>query len=87
MWGRKHEIPHRDAKLHYGIKEREGLFTRMKKSVPLLICVQSKNNLPSPSTAHWGKLVKESVSKEREYQCAADDQTRTGERGDKRGRV
>lgn len=38
----------------------------MKKNVPLLICVQSKNNLPSLSTAHWGRLVKESVSKERE---------------------
>lgn len=46
-----------------------GLFTRMKKNVPLLICVQSKNNLPSLSTAYWGRLVKESVSKERESKC------------------
>jgi len=43
-----------------------GLFTRIKKNVPHLICVQSKNNLPSLSTAHWARLVKESVSKERE---------------------
>lgn len=41
----------------------------MKKNVPLLICVQSKNNLSSLSTAHWGRLVKESVSKERESKC------------------
>lgn len=37
----------------------------MKKNVPLLICAQSKNNLPSLSTAHWGTLVNLSVSKER----------------------
>lgn len=36
----------------------------MKKKVPLLICVQSKNNLHSASAAHWGKLVKISVSTE-----------------------
>lgn len=36
----------------------------MKKNVPLLICVQSKNNLHSASAAHWGKLVKISVSTE-----------------------
>lgn len=47
-------------------RENRGLFTRMKQNVPLLICVQSKNNLPSLSTAHWGKLVKLSVSKERQ---------------------
>lgn len=46
-------------------REGRGLFTRMKKNVPLLICMQSKNNLPSLSTAHWGRLVKKSVSKER----------------------
>jgi len=39
-------------------KRGRELFTRMKKNVPLLICVQSKNNLPSLSTAHWGRLVK-----------------------------
>lgn len=48
----------------------------MEKNVPLLICAQSKNNLPSLSTAHWGRLVKESVSAERESQSAAEDQTK-----------
>ena len=38
----------------------------MKKNVPLLFCVRSKNNLPSLSTAHWGRVVKASVSRERE---------------------
>ncbi len=47
-------------------REGRGLSTRMKKNLLLLICVQSKNNLPFLSTAHWGRLVKESVSKERE---------------------
>lgn len=49
-------------------RERERgreLFTRLKgKRIPLLICVQSKNNFPFLSTAHWGRLVKESVSEE-----------------------
>lgn len=62
----------------------------MKKNVPLLICVQSKNNLPSLSTAHWGRLVKESVSKERkrerESQSAAEDQTKRREKRDKKKR-
>lgn len=42
----------------------------MKKNVPLYICALSKNNLSSLSTAHWGGLIKESVSKrEREREC------------------
>ena len=55
-------------------REGRGLFTRMKKNVPLLICVQSKNNLSFLYTAHWGRLVKESVS--RESQSAREDQTK-----------
>lgn len=47
----------------------------MKKNVPLLICVQSKNNLPSLSTAHWGRLVKK-VCLHRESQSAEEDQTK-----------
>lgn len=53
----------------------------MKKKVPLLICVQSKNNLPSLSTAHWGKLVKESVSKERASKCCTEPNKKRRERG------
>lgn len=47
----------------------------MKKNVPLLICLQSKNNLPSLSTAHWGRLVKVSVSEGKES-SATEDQTK-----------
>lgn len=58
----------------------------MKKNVPLLICVQSKNNFPSLSTAHWGRLVKESVSKdkrgrERESKCYRGPNKKKREKG------
>lgn len=46
----------------------------MKKNVPLLICVQTKNNLPSLSTAHWGRLVKK-ICLQRESQSAVEYQT------------
>ena len=56
----------------------------MKKNVPLLICVQSKNNLPSLSTAHWGRLVKESVSAESESKCCRGPNKKRRERGRER---
>lgn len=34
--------------------------------------MRSKNNLPSLYTAHWGWLVKESVSKERQSQSSGE---------------
>lgn len=75
-------------------RENRGLFTRMKQNVPLLICVQSKNNLPSLSTAHWGKLVKLSVSKERQSESKLHEtkekevwkETRN-EEGDRNGKL
>lgn len=54
----------------------------MKKNVPLLICVQSKNNLPFLSTAHWGRLVKECVSeRERESKCSRGPNKKKREKG------
>lgn len=67
-------------------RERRGFFTRMKKKVPLLICVQSKNNLQSASAAHWGKLIKMSVSTEtvKVQHGTREEEDREGNRGKKR---
>lgn len=64
--GGNKQSPHRDAKLRYRQTERgRELFTRLKgKRIPLFIRVRSKNNSPFLSAAHWGRLVKESVSEE-----------------------
>ncbi len=43
--------------------------------------MQSKNNLPSLSTAHWGRLVKASVSKERESKCCREPNKKKREKG------